>query len=173
MKRVVTVVLILLAFAGGVWANEKHDIGSDAVSRISDVMDSTGSSAMSSVDSTKAELDSARAELIEIEESRNKEITRIVDLLNDNILVSEDSETGKKIIRRVCESLHSMIRSDKRMVELMRFIDEEDPAAAPATVTLKGWEAEFLKAEIITKTYTVDELEDSIADREWRLRVQC
>ena len=151
---------------GGVWANESYDIGSDPASRISDIVGSLGSPGIESVDA-------AKTELRDLEESGNKEVTRLIQLLNDNALVPHDSEMGRRIVGRVCEVSRSLVRDDKRMVDLMRFIDENDPSASPVTVTLTTIEEDFLQARVGTKTRTADELEDTIADREWNLDAQC
>ena len=173
--RVTTVLLMALAFVGGVWANENYDIGNNALSSISDVVDSAGSSGTSSVDS-------AKTELREIEKSRNREATRIIDTLNDNALVSLESELGKKLMKRACDVSRSLIREDKRMVKLMRFINEEIPTReafssqsyiSPVTVSLLTADQEFLSVSRSTKTFTADELEENIADREWHLDTVC
>ena len=155
---------------GGVWANESYDIGSDPAGRISNVVgsatDSLGSSGIQSVDA-------AKTELRDLEESRNREATRLIQMVNDNALVPHDSEMGRRIIRRGCEVSRSLIRDDKRMVGLMRFIDENDPSAPPVTVTLTTSEDDFFTVVASTKTRTADELEDTFADREWDLDTLC
>ena len=155
---------------GGVWANESYDIGSDPASRISNVVgsatDSLGSSGIQSVDA-------AKTELRDLEESRNREVTRTIQLYNENALVPHDSEMGRRIVGRACEVGYSVLRDDKRMVELMRFIDENDPSAPPVTVTLTISENEFFTVVASTKTRTADELEDTFADREWDLDTLC
>ena len=164
--RVAPVVLMALAFVGGVWANEKYDIGSDAASSISDFVDSAGSSSISSVDS-------AKTELREIEKSSNREATRLIDTLNDNALVSLESELGRKLLKRACDVSRSLIREDKRMVELMRFIDEQEPSARPIAVSLVTSDQDFLSVSSSTKVFTADELEERIADREWHSDTIC
>ena len=170
MKGLGIIVLMALAFAGGVLANERWDIGSDPASRISDIvgsaLDSLGSPGIESVDA-------AKTELRDLEENSNREVTRLIQLVNDNALVPQDSEMGRRIMGRACEVGRSLLRDDKRIVDLMRFIDENDPSAAPVRVTLTTIEDDFLQARAGTKTGTADELEDAIADREWNLDAQC
>ena len=166
MKVLGIIILMAIAFAGGVWANESYDIGSDPASRISDIVGSLGSPGIESVDA-------AITELRDLQENSNREVTRIIQLVNDNALVPQDSEMGRRIVRRVCEVGYSVLRDDKRMVDLMRFIDENDPSAAPVTVTTTTIEEDFLQARAGTKTRTADELEDTFADREWDLDAQC
>ncbi len=170
MKGLGIIVLMALAFAGGILANERWDIGSDPASRISDIVDSAtdslGSPGIESVDA-------AKTELRDLEESRNREVTRLIQLVNDNALVPQDSEMGRRIVRRACEGGRSLLRDDKRMVDLMRYIDENDPSAAPVTVTLTISEEDFFALVTSTKTRTADELEDTFADREWDLDAQC
>ena len=170
MKALGIITLMLLAFTGGVLANERWDIGSGPASRISDIvgsaLDSLGSPGIESVDA-------AKTELRDLEKSSNREVTRLIQLVNDNVLVPQNSEMGRRIVRRACEVLRSLIKDDKRMVELMRYIDENDPSAAPVRVTLTTIEEDFLQARAGTKTRTADELEDTFADREWNLDAQC
>lgn len=170
MKVLGIIVLMVLAFAGGVWANQSYDIGSDPVSRISNVVDSAtdslGSSGIQSVDA-------AKAELRDLEESSNREATRLIQMVNDNAFVAPDSEMGRRIIRRSCEVSRSLLRDDKRMVELMRFIDENDPSAAPVTITRTTSQDGFFAVVATQKTQQADEVEDTFADREWDLDTLC
>ena len=178
MKGVIIVVLMVLMFAGGVWASQNYRSG--AVDRISDVVDSVSSSGISSVDA-------AWTELREIEESSNREVQQLKDWLDDTIFVTENG------MGRVCDVSRSLIRDDKRMVELMRFINENAPSSAPVTVTLTTADGVPSVSTIIfataglrsapslqqaagnrgIKTWTADELEDAIAGREWDLDDVC
>jgi len=173
MKRTLsTVALMVLAFVAGVWAYENYNIGGDTVAGISDFVNSVGSPQIASVES-------AKAELREIEQERNTEATRIIDTLNNNAFVPLESELGRKLQRRACDVSRSVRRQDKRMLELMRSIDKANapdstrvPFSAEGAL-LAGATTVSLVTVYGSKVVTADELEERIAKAEWEADIVC
>lgn len=153
MKALGIIILMAIAFAGGVWANESYDIGSDPASRISDIVGSLGSPGIESVDA-------AKTELRDLEESTNREAESLAN-------VAFFAGFSDRALRQACSGNRSLLRDYKRMVELMRFIDENDPSAAPVTVTSN------ISSISQPQIFTAAELEDTIADLELDLDTVC
>lgn len=158
MKGLGIIVLMALAFAGGVLANERWDIGSDPASRISDIvgsaLDSLGSSRIESVDA-------AKTELRDLQESSNREMEYV-----NSLAIGGWGLFNERILRQVCDRIRPLVRDYKRMVDLMRFIEENDPSAAQVMVTLKLSNSQ-------PQIFTAAEIEDFIADYELDLGLVC
>lgn len=153
MKALGIIMLMAIAFAGGVWANESYDIGSDPASRISDIVGSLGSPGIESVDA-------AKTELRDLEESTHREAESLAN-------VALFAGFSDRALRQACSGYRSLLRDYKRMVELMRFIDENDPSAAPVTVTSN------ISSISQPQIFTAAELEDTIADQELDFDTVC
>ena len=157
MKALGIIILMALAFAGGILANERWDIGSDPASRISDIvgsaLDSLGSPGIESVDA-------AKTELRDLEESTNREVESLDD-------VGFSAWFSDRALRQFCDRSRPVLRDYKRMVDLMSFIDENDPSSAPVTVTSN------ISSTSQPQIFTAAELEDAIADLELDLDTVC